>query len=85
MFPWGVDPSQVGEVAVGGAAHHGALDFRELLRSVREGDDLGGTDKGEVEWVEEEDYILAFVVFQGDVFEHAVHDGSAFEDWGGLL
>ena len=45
-------------MAVGGAGDDGAVEGLELLGAVVEGDDLGGTDKGEVEGVEEEDHVL---------------------------
>lgn len=36
----GVDPRQVGEVAVGGSGDHCSLDFRELFNAIGEGDNF---------------------------------------------
>lgn len=50
----------MGEVGVDGAANDLAVDVTEVLDPVAEGHDLGGTHKGEVQWVEEEDDILSW-------------------------
>src|SRR5437867_12389397 len=51
-----------------------------------EGDDLGRADEGEVERVEEEDDVPAFVVRQGDLLEAAIgHHGVGGEAGGGFL
>lgn len=40
-----VDPRQVGEVRVGGGGDHFAADLAEVVRALRERDDLGGADE----------------------------------------
>ena len=40
------------------------INLLELLDPVREGDDLGGTDEGEVEGVEVDNHILSSIVSQ---------------------
>ena len=78
-------PGQVREVAVGGAGDDGAVEGLELLGAVVEGDDLGGTDKGEVEGVEEENHVLPLVVIQRDLLELTVNNSSSCELWSGHL
>ena len=53
----------MGEVGICGAGHDFAADFLEFGYSVGEGDDFGGADEGEVQWVEEEDHVFAGVLF----------------------
>ena len=76
-------PRQVGEVAVRGARDHRAVDRLELRGTVIEGDDLRGTDEGEVQGVEEDDHVLALVVVQANVLKLAFHHCGSFE-LGGL-
>ena len=57
LLPLLLAPGQVGEVGVGGARHDGAVQGLEFGGPVGEGDDLGGADKGEVQWVEEENHV----------------------------
>lgn len=85
LLPGCVDPGQVGELAVGGAADHLAVDLTELGGGLREGNDLRGADEGEVQWIEEQDQVLALVVAQFDVLEDAIDDGGAGEFGSGLL
>ena len=59
----------MGEVGVGGARDHLAPDLGELGRPFGVGDDFRGTHEREVQGVEEEDHIFAFVVVQADFFE----------------
>ena len=47
--------------------NHLAVDVLEILDTVAEGDDLGGAHESEVQWVEEEDRVLALEAFQADV------------------
>jgi len=75
----------MGELAVGGASDHLAVDLAELGGALREGNDLGGAHEGEVQRVEEQHQVLSLVVAQLDVLEHAVDDGSAGEFGSGLL
>ena len=58
VLPVLLAPGQVGEVGVGGAGDHGAVQGLELGRPVGEGDDLGGADEGEVQRVEEQDHVF---------------------------
>jgi len=85
LLPGRVDPGQMGELAVGGASDHLAVDLAELGGALREGNDLGGAHEGEVQRVEEQHQVLSLVVAQLDVLEHAVDDGSAGEFGSGLL
>lgn len=50
------------EVGIDRSTNDLAVDFPELLGSITEGDDLSGTDKGEIQWIEEQHHILPFVV-----------------------
>ena len=59
LFARLIDPGQVREVTVSGDTNDLAVDVRELFDSVREGNDLGGTDEGEVERVEVDNKIFA--------------------------
>jgi hypothetical protein len=52
------------ELTVCRAANHFAVVGAELIAAITEGDDLGGTDKREVERVEEQHDVLASVVFE---------------------
>ena len=72
-------PGKVREVTVGGAGDDSAVQVLELLGAVVEGDDLGGTDEGEVQRVEEEDDVLALVVVQGDLLELSLDNSSSLE------
>lgn len=81
----GVDPGQMGELAVGGAADHLAVDLAELGGALREGNDLRGAHEGEVQRVEEQHKVLALVVAQLDVLENTVGDDGAGECGSGLL
>jgi len=55
-------PGKVRKVGVGRAGNHFTANLAEFLGSVIEGDDLSGTDKGEVQRVEEQHHVLALVV-----------------------
>ena len=81
LLPGSVHPGQVSEVRVDRAGHHLGTDLPELCDPVVEGQDLGGTDEGEVQRVEEEDQILAQVVLQLDLGELSVDDGRPGEVW----
>ena len=59
LFARLVDPGQVRKVTVSGDSDNLAVDLRELLDPVREGDDLRGTDEGEVERVEVDNKVFA--------------------------
>ena len=79
LLPGGVHPGKVGEVGVHGAGQHLRSDLLELRHAVIEGEDLRGTDEGEVQRVEEEDEILSLVVAQLDLSELSVDDGGPRE------
>merc|ERR1719228_806708 len=72
-------PGEVGEVGVSGAGDHCTVESLKLCHPVREGDDLGGADEGEVQGIEEEDNVLALVVIQGDVFELTIDNSCPLE------
>jgi hypothetical protein len=66
---------------VNGYAYDLSVDFFEIFDSVRETDDLGGTDVGEVEGIEEQNHTFTFVVVETDGFDGEVrHHGF----WGEL-
>ena len=76
----GVAPSQVGEVAIDGAAENDGVALLELAHAVIESNDLGGANEGKVERVEVKNDFLATVIGQADVLERTVsHDGGRFE------
>ncbi|MNL03786.1 hypothetical protein D3C87_1243340 [compost metagenome] len=79
LFALGVGPGEVREVRVGRDADHFGIPLAELFDGVREREDLGGANEGEVEGVEEQDDVLALVVGQGDLLELAVDDGVGLE------
>ena len=70
------------ELGVDGAGEDFTSDFSELLGLVAEGYDFGGADEGEVEWVEEEDDVLSFVVWEADLNKVSVVPGWGLELWG---
>lgn len=51
----------------------------EFFGLVIEGDDFGGADEGEVEGVEEEDYVFAVVGFEVDLHEVVFEPGGGDE------
>ena len=53
LVTWRVHPGQMGELTVRGDGHDLGVELTELVGTVAEGDDLGGTDEGEIERVEE--------------------------------
>ena len=59
LFSRLIDPGQVREVTVGGDTKDLTVDVLELMDSVREGDDLGGADKGKVKWIEVDNKIFS--------------------------
>ena len=72
-------PGKVREVGVGGARDNRAVQSFKLCHTVREGDDLGWTDEGEVERIEEKHDILPLVVVERDLFELPVDTGHSCE------
>ncbi len=77
-------PRQMWEVWVGGAGNKLTANLPEFLGTVGEGDDLGGTDKGEVKGVKEEDEVLPLVVTELNLLELSIHHRRPFEGWGRL-
>ncbi len=69
----------VWELGVNWAGQDFASDFLELLGLVAEGNNFGGADEGEVEWVEEEEDILSFVVGKTDINKVSVVPGWSLE------
>ena len=81
LFSGQVSPSQVREVWVCRAGNNLRVDCLEFIRSIREGNDLSRADKREVQRIEEQDDIFAFVVWEFDVLELSVDDSSSWEVW----
>lgn len=65
LFPRRVYPCQMRKVGVYTAGNHLRINLLELVDSIGEGQNLGGTNEGEVERVEEEDDVFPQVVAQG--------------------
>src|SRR5690606_34989883 len=59
------DPGPVRVDAVGRNAENLGIQILEVLDTLAECRNFGGTDKGEVRWIEEEDEPLALVVVKG--------------------
>jgi hypothetical protein len=59
-----LDPSLVRVLRVGRATENNGIQLLEFLISLRELGDLGGANKGEVEWIEKEYDPLSLVVRQ---------------------
>jgi len=78
-FPGFLNPSQVGEVRISRAGDDFTADLAEFLGSVREGNDLSRADKGEVQGIEEQNNILALVIFQVNIDKLSVDDSGAPE------
>jgi len=76
---WPLTPGQMGEVRVCRAGNQLASNFTELLRPVVKGDDFGRANEREVQWIKEQNYILALVVFQGDILECIVNNRRSSE------
>ena len=72
----------MGELGVNRDSDDFASDFSEFLGLIVEGDDLSGTDEGEVEGVEEQDYVFTVVGSDIDVNEVSVEPGRSDESWG---
>ena len=72
---WCLQPSQMGEMRIGGDAQNFSSKIFELLDAVGEGDELGWADVGEVEGVEDEDHVFPFVVVEVHRLELVVDDG----------
>lgn len=51
LFPWGVDPSEMGEMRIDRTCYDLSVDFPELLYSIAEGEDFGWTDEGTKKFV----------------------------------
>ena len=79
LVPGSVNPSQMRKVRIGGTGDDLTSDLGEFLRSLTEGDDLRRTHEGEVQRVEEQHNVFAYVVFQGDILELAVDHGGGLE------
>ena len=72
-----VHPSQVSEVGVHRAGHDLGTDRSELGDPIVEGQDLRRTYESEVQWVEEEDEVLALEVRELQLLHLSVDDGGA--------
>jgi len=77
-------PRKMGEDRISGSSDDGAVALLKGGGGFREGDDLSWADEGEVEGVEEENNIFAFVVAEGNFFELAVDQSVGLEGRGGL-
>lgn len=74
-------PGEMGEVGIDRATDDLDAFLRELSQTVIESDDLGGTYKGEIQRIKEEDHVFAAIVRQLEVLIDAVirHDGGSRE------
>src|SRR5688572_27640864 len=54
-----VAPSVMGELGIDGNANDFNIAFAELFGAVRVSDNLRGTDKGKVQWIEEQHRVFA--------------------------
>ena len=75
----GLDPGQVGELAVHRHTQHLTVAAGELAVAIGEGGDLRRANEGEVEGIEEQHHVLAAVLRQGDVLEFLIHHGGGGE------
>lgn len=66
---WGVDPGKVSEQGIARGSDDLSVDLLELWLTITEGDDLSWANKGEIQWIPEEDNPLATVISKGDVLE----------------
>lgn len=53
-------PSEVSELGVHRGSNNLTIDLAEFFNSIAEGCDLRGTNKGEIQWIEEENQIFAW-------------------------
>jgi hypothetical protein len=67
-----VAPALVGIDAVGAGGQNSAFAVVELAKSFIERDQLGWTDEGEIEWIEEQTDPFAVVIGQFDIRELAI-------------
>lgn len=80
-----VDPSEVREDRVDRHTNDLSVQGGELSSGLREGNNLGGAHKGEVQGVEEEDNPLTGILRQRDLLDALVrHDSIGGEGRGGL-
>src|SRR5262245_48713113 len=87
FLPRGIDPGEVGVVAVHGATDDFSVEFLEFFRPFRKVDDFGRTDEREIERIEEKNGPLSSfdVLRQRNVLELATYDRFTFEFRGGFL
>lgn len=71
-----VDPSEMGEDGVDGSTNEDSVGGLELRSGLRESDNLGGADEGEVEGVEEENDPLSVIILQRDGLDLLVGENS---------
>lgn len=72
-------------MGVSGNPKDSSSQLSELSDSVRERDNLSGTDEGEVERVEVQDNVLPLVIIQAHLFELTIHNGLSFKSRGWFL
>src|ERR1035437_4659592 len=79
-------PGEVGELRVDRDADNFNATFFELSQAVIEGDQFGGADEGEIEWVKEDNRIFAAdFLGQSEVANFIVAHDSGGGEIGGLL
>lgn len=61
----GVSPSQMGKLRVDRSSNNLTINLPELRNSIVESYDLSGTDKGKIQWIEEQNHIFAYMEEMG--------------------
>ncbi len=79
LVAWGLNPSEVAELAVNGDAQHFSVLAGEIGVAIAEGSDFSRADEGEVEGIEEQHHILAAVLGEADLLELLVHYSGGCE------
>ena len=72
-------PLFVGEMRINRASNNLAIDLIELGESIRELADLSWAYEGEIEWVEEENNVLALELLEADLLELVLPPRHALE------
>ena len=73
-FTIGLDPSEVRKLAIDRDPEDFGVQCFEFSMTIAESRDFGGTYKGEVQWIEEQDHVLAAKTRQFDVFKFLIHN-----------
>ena len=70
------------ELGIDGASDNFAAVVSEALGSIRESNDFSWAHESEIEWPEEKDYVLSFVVRQLELLELEFVVCSSLNLWG---